>query len=87
MISWIVYRQSKKSKESIPLWSGFTVMTTTSEPQHMTVSSLPIINASAYELDTILAVIERSQATTRCVDQKCSVISLDKQLHCMAKML
>ena len=83
MISWIVYGQSKKSKESIPLWSGFTVMTTTSEPQHMTGSSLQIINASAYELGTIWAVIERYGLSLSEVRQQQDVLARNVLSYCL----
>lgn len=48
---------------------------------------MPILNAPAHDFDTLWTVLQNCQAMTKKIGEKYTVITVDEQLYCKAKML
>ena len=83
---FLFFLQHEDSQE-IPAWTGFNQSTSDVNPEPTTVGFLPIIQAPAHELDTMMSVLLRCKSIAEHLNQSHVVLTLDEALYWRAKEL
>ena len=87
-IAWVATRLSNPNEQRIPFWTGFNQSVSEKSSEVTTVGYLPILNAPAHDKDTLWTVILRCIKLSDILNQgQTTVLTLDEQLYCKAKML
>ena len=87
-LAWAVTRMNDTNDQKIPFWTGFNQIVSEKSSEVTSIGYLPILNAPAHDNDTLWTVILRCMKLSDILNQgQTTVLTLDEQLYCKAKML
>lgn len=81
-LSWLLVRHFSEQYQKVPSWTGFNQLITKDTQETTTIAYFPIINAPAYERDTLWTTILRCLRITQELNPgQTTVLTLDEQLY------
>ena len=75
----------KVTSQTIPSWTAFNAIVTTSKSEVTSVGYCPMIPASPTEYSTVYTVMKTVQNMMKTLEQQHSVITFDEAIYCKAK--
>lgn len=86
-LAWLLCRQHYIIEQRVPAWTGFNHVVSKKPYTKTIIGTLPLLDASAHDNDTLWTIIQNCKTMTHRLGQKYTVITFDQQLYCKAKML